>query len=53
MNAVRTQSIRLFKGAPKPLGISGAAASGCLRQSNDDFRGTLDSADSAESELSL
>jgi hypothetical protein len=38
---------------PKALGISGTATSGCLRQSNADFRGAVDFADSTKSELLL
>ena len=42
-----------FQGQPKGLGISGTATSGCLRQSNVDFRGAVDFADSMKSELLL
>ena len=42
-----------FQGQPKALGISGTATSGCLRQSNADFRGAVDFADSMKSELLL
>jgi hypothetical protein len=40
-----------FQEQPKVLGISGTATSGCLRQSNADFRGAVDFADSMKSEL--
>jgi hypothetical protein len=42
-----------FQGQPKGLGISGTATSGCLQQSNADFRGAVDFADSMKSELLL